>query len=142
MNATRHAFLRDERGQVTAFVAILAAALLLAAGLVYDGGQLLAAGRRATNEAEAAARAGAQALDVPAYRATGTVRLDPERARTLADDYLAATGHQHTVHLLGDDQIEVTVTVTQQLTMLRLTGQSARTLTGTAAARAVPGAQP
>jgi len=136
--ARRRAAGRPERqqGQVTAFVVVFAAALLLAAGLVYDGGLLLAAQRRAANEAEAAARAAAQALDVPTYRASGTVRLDPEQARRLASDYLAATGHPHTIRLTGADQVEVTVTITQPLPLLRL---GSRTVTGRASAQAVRG---
>ena len=47
---------------MTAFVVTLAAALILLAGLVLDGGLVLAAKRRAINEAEAAARAGAQQI--------------------------------------------------------------------------------
>ena len=45
---------RDERGQVTAFVVIFMAVLVLFAGLVIDGGYTLAAKRRAMNEAQAA----------------------------------------------------------------------------------------
>ena len=47
-------------------------ALLLFAGLVYDGGQLLAAKRRADNEAAAAARAGAASISEDAFRSSNT----------------------------------------------------------------------
>src|SRR3546814_2863091 len=60
----------NERGSVTAFVVIMTSALLAMAGLVIDGGYALAAHRRAFNEAEAAARAGAQAVDLDTLRAT------------------------------------------------------------------------
>src|SRR3546814_13898387 len=52
----------NERGSVTAFVVIMTSALLAMAGLAIDGGYALAAHRRAFNEAEAAPRAGAQAV--------------------------------------------------------------------------------
>ena len=132
---------RAEGGQVTAFVVIVTAALLLVAGLVYDGGLLLAAHRRAISEAEAAARAGAQALDEDTYRATGAVRLDPAQAARLADTYLAATGHAHTVRLAGPDRVEVSVTITQPLRLLAAAGLGSRTVTGRATAHAVPGVQ-
>jgi len=67
---------REESGQVTAFVVVFVAALLLMAGLVIDGGLALAAQVRAIDEAQAAARAGAQSLDLRAYRASNAVVLD------------------------------------------------------------------
>lgn len=132
---------RSERGQVTAAVVILTTALLLAAGLTYDGGLILAAKRQAINEAEAAARAGAQALDIDSYRGAGTVRLDPAQATALASGYLAATGHAHTIQPLGDDRISVTVTITQPLTLLGLAGLGSQTVTGQATARAAHGVE-
>src|SRR5437870_10754247 len=82
----------EESGQVTPFVVVFVAALLLMAGLVIDGGLALAAKVRAIDEAQAAARAGAQSLDLRAYRTRNTVVLDPVRAAAAARAYLAATG--------------------------------------------------
>ena len=62
---------------VTAFVVIFTFALLLLAGLVIDGGLTLAARVQAIDEAQAAARAGAQAIDLPLFRSTGQIVLDP-----------------------------------------------------------------
>src|SRR6266508_782836 len=92
---------RGARGQVTAFVVIIVLALWLFAGLVIDGGLTLAAKRRAINEAEAAARAGAQAIAIGTFRTSGQVMLDPVGARVAARAYLAATGHPGTVHVTG-----------------------------------------
>ena len=89
--------LRDEEGMVTAFVVIFTFALLLLAGLVIDGGLTLAARVQAIDEAQAAARAGAQAINLPLFRSTGQVVLDPSQARQAAESYLAATGHTGTV---------------------------------------------
>ena len=130
-----------ESGQVTAFVIIMTLALLLAAGLVYDGGLILAAKRQAINEAEAAARAGTQALDIDAYRASGTVHLEPDQAIALASRYLAETGHPNTVTLLGDDQVEVSVEISQPVTLLGLGGLGTQTVTGHATAHAVAGVE-
>lgn len=87
---------------------LLVPALLLASGLVLDGGAALSAKDRALGEAAEAARAGADALDVVIYRETGRAVLDPVRARAAAERYLAATGDRFTVTASAD---AVTVTV-------------------------------
>ena len=48
-----------ERGTVTVFIVSMTTALLLVAGLVFDGGRMIAARRDADAVAAAAARAGA-----------------------------------------------------------------------------------
>ena len=99
---------RDEEGMVTAFVVVFTFALLLLAGLVIDGGLTLAARVQAINEAQAAARAGAEAINIPLFRSTGQIVLDPAQANQAAESYLAATGHTGTVQVNGDD-VDVTV---------------------------------
>ena len=129
---------RDERGQVTAFVVVFAAALLLFAGLVIDGGLVLAAQRRATNEAEAAARAGAQAVDIPTYRASGEFVLDPTQAAADARAYLAEIGHEGNVSVNGD-LVSVIIRLRQPMQILGLGGLRAVTVTGRGEARAERG---
>ncbi len=52
---------RSERGSVTLLLVLIMPALFIGvAGLVFDGGQVVTARRQALNEAEQAARAGAQ----------------------------------------------------------------------------------
>jgi hypothetical protein len=121
--------LRDEEGMVTAFVVIFTFALLLLAGLVIDGGLTLAARVQAINEAQAAARAGAQAINLPLFRSTGQVVLDPSQARQAAESYLAATGHTGTVQVNGDD-VEVTVSITQPMQILGIGGIGSLSVTG------------
>src|SRR6266508_3175311 len=116
---------RGARGQVTAFVVIIVLALWLFAGLVLDGGLTLAAKRRAINEAEAAARAGAQAIAIPTFRSSGRLTLDPAAARA----YLAAAGHPGRIQVAGD-RVTVTVTLTQHTQILRLAGLGQLTVTG------------
>lgn len=113
--------LRDEEGMVTAFVVIFTFALLLLAGLVIDGGLTLAARVQAIDEAQAAARAGAQAINLPLFRSTGQVVLDPAQARQAAESYLTATGHSGTVAINGND-VEVTVSITQPMQILGIGG--------------------
>ena len=129
---------RNERGQVTAFVVVFAAAMLLFAGLVIDGGLVLAAQRRAANEAEAAARAGAQAVDIDAYRAGGDFMLQPEQARQAALGYLAQTGHEGEAAVVGD-RVSVVVRFRQPMQILGIGGLGSVAVTGRGEARAARG---
>ena len=135
----RRARLGDaESGMVTAFVVIFTLALLLMAGLVLDGGLALAAKVQAIDDAQAAARAGAQAIDIPTYRASGQITLDPAQAAADAERYLAAAGHTGTVSVNGE-QVTVTVTITQPTQILSLAGIDHLTETGTGTATAEQG---
>jgi len=125
---------------VAAFVVTFVAALILMAGLVLDGGLILAAKRRATNEAEAAARAGAQQVNIDIYRSSGRFVLDSARARAAAVAYLAATGDRGTVRV-GGDQVAVTVQLTQPMQILGVAGIGSQTVTGRGVARAERGVQ-
>lgn len=129
---------RGDDGMVTAFVVIFVLALLLLAGLVIDGGLTLAARVTAIDEAQAAARAGAQAVNLAAYRATGHETLDPAQATAAAEAYLGATGHTGTVTVAGD-QVAVTVTIRQRMQILDIAGIGHLTVTGTGVARAEHG---
>src|SRR5947209_2178517 len=107
---------RDDSGQVAAFVVIFAAALILMAGLVIDGGLGLAAARRANNEAQAAARAGAQAIAEDVYRSTGKVTLGKPQAEGQAQQYVTQFFPNTTfvsANAAGDT-IDVTVRVKQK----------------------------
>ena len=123
---------------VTAFVVIFTLALLVMAGLVLDGGLALAAKVQAIDDAQAAARAGAQAIDIPLYRATGQITLDPTEAAADADAYLARSGHTGTVTVNGD-QVTVTITISQPTQILDLAGIDQLTETGTGTATAEQG---
>lgn len=121
----------DDRGTVTAFVAGVTLALLLAAGLVFDGGRIVDARLEAADVAGAAARAGAQATT--GLRA-GARRLDPARAHAAASAALQATGHSGTV-AVSATEVRVTVSVTRRMTLLGLAGVGPRTVTATRTAR-------
>ena len=123
---------------MTAFVVVFAAAMPLFAGLVVDGGLVLAAQRRAANEAEAAARAGAQAVDIPTYRASGAFALDATKARGAALAYLAQTGHEGEATVDGD-HVSVVVRFHQPMQILGLAGLGSVTVTGRGDARAERG---
>ena len=125
--------LRNERGAVSTFLAVLALALLAAAGLVVDGGRKVNTLREASNLADNAARAGAQAIDLDTLRTDGTVRLLPDAAEQQALDYLAELGHTATEIIVTDDTITVTVELTVDPVLLP-TGQITVTATETASA--------
>ena len=123
---------------VTAFVTIFTLAVLFTIGLVLDGGNLLIARREASNVAESAARAGAQAVDEEALRTTGVYRLDPDEARQEALAYLARVDREGTVTVAGD-RVAVTVRIDRPLYILGIAGMNERTVTGDGAARNVRG---
>ena len=127
-------------GQVTLFVVVATVALLVLAALVLDGGYVLAARRRAIDEANGAARAAVQALAPSAYRSSADVVLDPAAATAAAQDYLAAAGHTGTV---GVDGAEVTVSVRfdQPMALLGIIGIDEISVTGVGRARSVRGVE-
>ena len=127
--------LRDERGSITAFVAVVAFALVMVAGMAYDGGEIVAAQARARAVAAKAARAGAQEIDPTALRATGRPTLDPARATRAAERYLDDVGVDGTVDVRADT-VEVTVRIVQPMRILPVRD---RTVTATDAATATNG---
>lgn len=129
---------RDDRGQVTAFVVVMVGALILCAGLVIDGGLTLAGRVRATDEAQAAARAGAEEIDLAAYRQSGTVMLDPAQTTDAAERYLATTGDAGQVTVVGDT-VTVSVESTQATQILGIAGLHSFTVSASATATAVRG---
>ncbi|GGM81134.1 hypothetical protein GCM10012275_59740 [Longimycelium tulufanense] len=119
MTCRRHSFAKDEQGRVTAFVVIITTACLLFAGLVLDGGLALAAKTKAMGEAQEAARAGAQELDLAAYRAGGTARLNPAAAHAAAQRYLDSVGATGTV-IADGNSVRVHVNAHQRTQLLGL----------------------
>jgi len=124
-----------ERGAITAFVAVIATALVMVAGLVYDGGQILATQARVRDVAGGAARAGAQEVDLDALRSSGTVVVDPVRAEAAALAHLQRSGAAGTVTV---DGASVTVTATQTHSMVILPVAD-RSVSATDTATATPG---
>lgn len=111
--------LGDDRGSITGFVAVVAVALVMVAGMAYDGGNVVATHLDARADAQKAARAGAQQIDQDTLRATGEIVLDPDAATTAALAYLTQAGATGTAEVLGDT---ITVTVTAIAPMRILPG--------------------
>ena len=128
----------DEGGQLTLFMVFATVGMLVLAGLVVDGGYVLAARRRAIDEANGAARAAAEALAPSAYRSSGDIVLEEASAVAAAQDYLAAAGHQGTV-LVEDDRVSVSLSFAQPMTVLRIFGIDDVTVSGQGHARSIRG---
>ncbi|RLK61920.1 TadG family pilus assembly protein [Actinokineospora cianjurensis] len=135
--ANAHRLRHDDRGRVTAFAVVMVNACLFVAGLVLDGGIALTAKVDALGQAQEAARAGAQQVDLGAYRG-GVLRLDVPRANQAAHDFLTAAGHSGTVTVAGN-RVTVTVTITRPTQLLGLLGVGTVTATATGTAEAERG---
>lgn len=129
-----------ETGSVSVFAIIIAAVLMLVAGLCIEGGRVLNTRATMADEAEQAARAGAQQLAEGGVRDGGAVVLDSGAATSAARSYLAASGES------GGSQVEVTaqlvsVTVERDVptTLLRLIGVSSIHVEVTGEARTAVG---
>jgi len=96
-----------ERGQVTAFTLTTALALLSVFALVWEGGSALSARARALHLAQEAARAGAQHIDLAAYRNGEDIALEPAAAEQAALDFLHRAGAEGQARA---DETAITVT--------------------------------
>jgi Flp pilus assembly protein TadG len=122
-----------EPGAVSTFLAVIALALLMAAGLAIDGGRKVNALRDASHIADNAARAGAQAVDLDTLRTSGELRLLPDQATDRVYQYLASLGYTATQVVVTDAAVPVTVGITVEPVLLP-TGPMTVTATETATA--------
>lgn len=115
-----------ERGSVSIWIIMWMLCLLFIAGFGLDLWRGIAVRRALSEQADAAAAAGANAVDLDVFRDTGEVVIDPRLAEALAVENLAAQGETDLV----DDAVvsvdpatqEVTVTLsgTVQVTLVRI----------------------
>lgn len=122
-----------ERGAVSTFLAVIALALLMAAGLAIDGGRKVNLLREASHLADNAARAGAQAVDLDTLHTTGHISLLEHEAVRHAGDYLAALGHTAADVVVAGDTVTVTIVLTADPVLLPV---GPMTVTATEAATA------
>lgn len=121
-------------GQALVWVAVLLPVFLAIVGLALDGGAVFAARRQTQNVADAAARAGAQQIDILRYRATGEVTLDRPMARYVAWQYVEGLGGLDATVEAGDRQVTVRVRRDVPLSFLKLVGLSNTSIGATAVA--------
>ncbi len=112
-----------ERGSLSVYVVIIAAVLMLVAGLCIEGGRVLNARATMADQAEQAARAGVQQLSMAKLRGSGEALTDPSAASSAARSYLARSGAAKTSTVkASSDRVSVTVERDVPTTMLRLVG--------------------
>jgi Flp pilus assembly protein TadG len=116
---------REERGSVTVWTLGVVLVVMFLGAISFDLWSGFAARRAYAAAADQAARAGADALDESAYRATGRRQLDARRAEQLADDSLSRQGlHDVTSVAVDADTASVTVEITADIDvgLLRIFG--------------------
>ena len=121
---------RDE-GSISLGLVVMVVAVMVAIGLVIDGGAKIRAVEQATRVAAEAARAGAQEVDVTAVQTAGATALDPARARTAARAVLEAAGVQGEVHAT-QTRVTVDATVSRSTVFLGMIGVNSVTGHGSA----------
>ncbi len=113
---------RLERGAASIFVIGMSIVLLVCGGLVVDGGLAINARMKAADDAEQAARVGADSIDVDALRSTGVVTVNEGLARQRAAGYLEGRGYtpgRYQIAVVGN-AVEVQVQTTSDTTLLQL----------------------
>jgi Flp pilus assembly protein TadG len=111
-----------EAGFVSLYVVVITVGLLAMAGLVIDGGNALAAREQATDVAQQAARAGADALSPDSLRGSPTgLTATPAAAQAAANRVLDTAAVTGTVSVDGDN-VTVTVIVHKDTTILSAFG--------------------
>jgi Flp pilus assembly protein TadG len=121
----------DESGAVSPFILLLIPALAGLAGLAYDAGMMFAEKREAYNVAAAAARAGANDIDVPSLYAGDPV-LAPTAVGT-ASAFAAGQGlNVVSARRLSDTEIEITVDQQVEMKIWGIAGIGTQTVQATA----------
>ncbi len=125
-----------DEGMVSAFLLATMIGLFAVAGLGLDPGEAYAAKIKAIGQAEEAARAGAQQIDLTTYRTTGTLQLDPVAAEQAAQRFLTAEG-QAGIVTATVTRVSVSITTGYRTQLWHLAGVDTITVhaTGTAVPR-------
>lgn len=134
---TGRSFRTRERGSFSLLLAVLGVSLLVAIGLVVDGGQYISAAQLADNAAGEAGRAAGQHITSSTVLGQEP-QVDTALAVQAAQDYLAAAGVAGTVTVNGSE-ITITTTVQRHPVLLTLAGVPSITATGSATVRLVRG---
>jgi Flp pilus assembly protein TadG len=128
----------NERGSLTAFVAVFCLTLFILVGLVVDAGRAVAARSAAMSEAEQAARAGAGQVSVESLR-SGEVAIDPASAIRVANDYLLSVGQLGGTTTVVGQMVTVHIATEDPTTILGIVGIDSIGISVTASAINVHG---
>ena len=131
-----------QSGQVTLFLAGCSLGLVLLAGLSVDGGRILSAREQAWDEAQEAARTGAEALSVADLRGQGETVVPLAAAQAAVDLYMVDTGDTAVVSISAEYMVTVTVTSVVYPYLLSLVDINKVTVIGTATAEPQEGTAP
>lgn len=113
------------RGQAIVWTAVMLPLFVAIVGLAADGGLVFSARRELQNVADSAARAGAQQIDVRAYRESRgrTVVLDGAAARRITAEYAADQGASRNIRIeVEPSRVQVGLSLDAPTTFLRLVG--------------------
>jgi Flp pilus assembly protein TadG len=114
-----------EQGAVSVLVVALLPAVLVLIALLVEVGSAVAVHRELLDTADAAARAGATAIDTAVYRSSDghVARLDPVRARQVATDHLRRNGDTSAATIVTTtDQVRVHLIRDQPAIIFRFVG--------------------
>lgn len=133
--------LHDERGSISVWLALAAAAMILCVGIAVDLGGHVHAQQRARDLATQAARtAGEQVATGPSVRGQNPT-VDTNAAKQAAAGYLARAGVTGTVQVQAGNTLVVTVTDSYTPIFLSSLGVGTLHVTGHSAARLVRAVQ-
>ena len=129
---------RGDTGNASIVLVLITPALFGVAGLVVDGGRAINARQLAASQAEQAARAAADAVDVDAVRAGTGLLIDPLAARAAAQRYLSAAGATGAVDVRAGT-VTVTVSAATRTAFFAVIGVDQMNVSATATARPARG---
>jgi Flp pilus assembly protein TadG len=137
--ASRDGLVLDQ-GSLALMLAIITVGMLALAGLMIDGGTMLAERGRAADLAEQAARAGASAIIPASLRgpSPASLRIDPITAQQAATRVLA-TGHARGEVRVSGNTVTVTARTSRPATLLSAFGISDLSAHATATATLLHG---
>lgn len=130
---------RNDRGTVTVLFTVMTIAIIAAAGLAFDGGRVLSAGREGDDVAAAAARNAADAAVPPGVFTGGPVAFQPGPAKAAAQATATAAGWTMSGFTISGDTVSVSVSKPVTMRILPVVGLGSRTVTGQGSATALWG---
>lgn len=131
---------RGEQGAVSLLLVVAVFGLLIAVGLVVDGGQKLRSTQLADDTASEAARAAVLSVEPGTTVRGARPRVNATAARRAAEDFLRLAGVQGTV-TVGDGRVEVRTSSSFTPAFLSIIGLRTQTVTGRASARLARGVE-
>lgn len=124
-----------ERGAISALVVVLIVMLFAVAGLIYDGGRAINARQQAFDDAEQAARAGANQIDMERFRSDGTVQIMHGAAEAAVREHLGLLDRSYStvsISFVGTNGVQVELGRTVPTGMMQLVFVSSFDVSGSA----------